>query len=170
MTADPCRILVVDDEMSVRITTVLLLSQAGFEADSADDGQQAFEHVAEFNPALVLMDVKMPGLDGLEVCRRLHANPTTRHIPVVMMTAVADRDTVMAAVRAGAADYLAKPFNSNPLVRKIRAVLDPKKPSTQAPIDDASEFADGDGHRRPRGSGLAARVAQGDRREPEGGS
>jgi two-component system, OmpR family, response regulator MprA len=115
------RILVVDDEPAVRVALSRILTGAGFEVLTAADGPQALDQVASEEPDAVVLDVLMPGMDGLEVCRKLRE--IDGDIPVLMLTArdaVEDRVT---GLDAGADDYLVKPFALEELLARIRALL-----------------------------------------------
>ena len=101
-------VLVVDDVDDARDLVSRLLERAGYVAVTAEDGEAALVAIDAANPDLVLLDLTMPGLDGLEVLRRLREDPRHRALPVVMYTAVGDLRTVAEARRLGAADYLVK--------------------------------------------------------------
>ena len=120
---DPARILVVDDVAdNVEILRVRLES-LGYEVVTASDGEQALDKVRETLPDLVLLDIMMPRIDGLEVVRRLKADKTLPFIPVVMVTAKADPKDVIAGLDAGGDDYLTKPVDHGALVARVRAML-----------------------------------------------
>ncbi len=115
------RILVVDDDPGVRESLRRSLAFNGYEVDVAEDGQRALTEIALRRPEAVILDVMMPGLDGLETCRRLRA--AGEDLPVLMLTAreaVADR---VGGLDAGADDYLVKPFALEELLARLRALL-----------------------------------------------
>jgi two-component system response regulator HydG len=112
-----CRVLVVDDEASARTGLERVLSQDGFLVDSAESGANALEIAAERPPAVVVTDLKMPGMDGLELLRRLREQDP--HMPVIVVTAFGDVSSAVAAMRAGADDYLTKPVDVDALVVAI---------------------------------------------------
>jgi two-component system, OmpR family, response regulator MprA len=115
------RILVVDDDRSVRDALRRALTLGGYEVDAAEDGRQALQRLTAGSPDAVVLDVGMPGIDGLEVCRRLRA--AGDRVPVLMLTA---RDAVPDRVKgldAGADDYLVKPFALEELTARLRALL-----------------------------------------------
>jgi two-component system, OmpR family, response regulator MprA len=115
------RLLVVDDDPSVREALALVLGLNGFDVTTAVDGREAIRTLALGSPDAVVLDVLMPGLDGLEVCRRIRA--TGDRTPVLMLTARAEVSERVAGLEAGADDYLAKPFAHEELVARLRALL-----------------------------------------------
>jgi len=115
------RLLVVDDDPSVREALALVLDLNGFEVDTAVDGREAIRTLAVAPADAVILDVLMPGLDGLEVCRRMRA--TGDRSPVLMLTARAEVSERVAGLEAGADDYLAKPFAREELIARLRALL-----------------------------------------------
>ncbi len=115
------RLLVVDDDPSLREALALVLDLNGFEVTTAQDGREAIRTLAEAPPDAVVLDVLMPGIDGLEVCRRMRAAGDTT--PVLMLTARAEVSERVEGLEAGADDYLAKPFAREELVARLRALL-----------------------------------------------
>ena len=116
----PQRILVVEDDTTIATALADRLRAEGFEAEVVGDGLAAVARAAELLPDLVLLDVMLPGLDGLEVCRRLQA---TRYVPVLMLTARDDETDVLVGLGVGADDYITKPFSMREVVARVRAVL-----------------------------------------------
>jgi len=120
---DPPRILVVDDnEANLDIAKMRLESQ-GYDVITAEDGEAALVRVAEMAPDLLLLDIMMPKLDGIEVTRRLKADHALPFIPVILLTAKADSKDVVAGLDAGGDDYLIKPFDHAALVARVRSML-----------------------------------------------
>jgi two-component system response regulator MprA len=115
------RLLVVDDDPSVREALALVLDLNGFEVTTAVDGREAIRTLSLDSPDAVILDLLMPGLDGLEVCRRMRA--TGDRTPVLMLTARAEVSERVAGLEAGADDYLAKPFVREELIARLRALL-----------------------------------------------
>ncbi|HEX6167075.1 MAG TPA: response regulator, partial [Acidimicrobiales bacterium] len=113
-------VLVVEDEPAIAEAVVRRLRSEGFDARSVADGRQAVELCRQTKPDLVVLDLMLPGLDGLEVCRRIQ---TDRRVPVVMLTARDDETDLVVGLSVGADDYVTKPFSPRELVARIRAVL-----------------------------------------------
>ncbi|MCW3471502.1 response regulator transcription factor [Rhodococcus pyridinivorans] len=134
------RILVVDDDRAVRESLRRSLSFNGYTVDLATDGQDALEQVATSRPDAMVLDVMMPRVDGLEVCRRLRS--TGDDLPILVLTA---RDSVserVAGLDAGADDYLPKPFALEELLARLRALLRRAAPDPDSPADEVLRFAD----------------------------
>lgn len=119
------RVLIVDDNaMNIAIAEVVLLAEE-FVVETAADGLEALQKVATFRPDLILMDIQMPGNDGLETTRRLKADATTRHIRIVAFTAFAMRGDEARMRAAGCDGYLSKPIDVKQFGAQVRACLDP---------------------------------------------
>jgi two-component system, OmpR family, response regulator MprA len=114
-------LLVVDDDAAVREALALVLGLDGFEVTTAADGREAMHTLSAGHPDAVVLDVLMPGVDGLEVCRRIRA--TGDRTPVLMLTARTEVSERVAGLDAGADDYLAKPFAREELIARVRALL-----------------------------------------------
>jgi class 3 adenylate cyclase len=120
---DPARILVVDDIADNVEILSMRLGSLGYEVIVAEDGEQALTRVRETPPDLILLDIMMPKVDGLEVVRRLKADATLPFIPVILVTAKASPTDVVAGLDAGGDDYLSKPIEHGALVARVRAML-----------------------------------------------
>lgn len=116
------RILIVDDQALMRDHMQRLLDREGYELAFAVNGLDALEKVASFSPDLILLDVRMPEMDGFEVCRRLRANAQTADIPIIMVTAYDDRDARLEGLDAGADDFIPKPYDSIELRARVRTI------------------------------------------------
>jgi diguanylate cyclase (GGDEF)-like protein len=116
-------VLIVDDETDVAHVIDVTLASEGFVTYIAADGEQAVKMAEELRPDLVLLDVMMPGLDGVEVCRRLRSNPATAAISIIMLTAKTLPSDRVVGLTAGADDYVAKPFDVDELVARVRSTL-----------------------------------------------
>jgi adenylate cyclase len=120
---NPARILIVDDIDANRDVLKTRLSVHGYDLREAADGEEALAAVKEWRPDLVLLDVMMPKLDGIEVCRRLRNDPTLPHTSIVLVTAKADSRDVVVGLEAGADEYLTKPIDQVALVARVKSVL-----------------------------------------------
>jgi DNA-binding response OmpR family regulator len=131
-------ILLVDDEPSIIQLSRMYLEREGFNTDSAEDGEAALAVVARVHPALVVLDVMLPKLDGFEVCRRLRAknDPTA----ILMLTARDEDIDKILGLELGADDYLTKPFNPRELVARVKAILR----RTERNVDDSAPIHFGD--------------------------
>ncbi len=117
------RILVVDDKLANRLVLEGMLRPEGFFLESAASGPEALAMVAEHAPDLILLDVLMPGMDGYQVVGAIKANPATRNIPIIIITALDDRAARMLGLNAGAEDFLAKPVDRAELCVRVRNLL-----------------------------------------------
>ncbi len=117
------KILVVDDTPSNVKALRMRLSPEGYEVLEASDGPQALEKVAQDRPDLILLDVMMPGLNGFEVCRRIKSQPDTQFIPVVLVTALTDRESKVTGIEAGADDFVNKPLDPDELRARVKSLL-----------------------------------------------
>lgn len=113
-------ILVVDDEQHIVELARIYLEQAGYRVEGASDGKEALIRARHMRPALVVLDLMLPGMDGWEVCRQLRA---ASDVPIIMLTARSDDVDRIVGLELGADDYVTKPFNPRELVARVRAVL-----------------------------------------------
>ena len=114
------KILVVDDEHNIRDLAQLYLEKEGFLVESAADGNEAIAKFQQVQPAMVILDVMMPGMDGFEVCRELRRGSD---VPILMLTARSDDVDKIVGLEIGADDYMTKPFNPRELVARVKAIL-----------------------------------------------
>jgi len=117
------KILCVDDEPSIREILYHVLKEEGYQVLTASDGQEALAVAAKEQPDLVLLDIMMPNLDGMETCRRLRAQPATRDLRVIILTAYDMRERLEQAITAGADDFLGKPIDLTELRIRVRSML-----------------------------------------------
>jgi two-component system, OmpR family, alkaline phosphatase synthesis response regulator PhoP len=125
-------ILVVDDEQRIIDLAKMYLDQDGYKVMSATDGVSALSKILEDKPDLVVLDLMLPGMDGLEVCRRVRAESD---VPIIMLTARSDDIDKIVGLELGADDYLTKPFNPRELVARVKAIL--RRTDRKATRDDA---------------------------------
>ena len=116
-------ILVVEDDPDIAALVCFDLERQGLPATKVADGEAALAVVERDPPALVILDLILPGMSGLEVCRRIRSDATTAALPIVMLTARAAEADTMLGLRAGADDYITKPFSPRELVSRVRAAL-----------------------------------------------
>jgi phosphate regulon transcriptional regulator PhoB len=121
-------VLVVEDEPDIRNLIVLHLSRDGYRCRTAATGAEALHEARAQPPDLIVLDLMLPELDGLEVCRRLRADPATAALPIIMLTAKADEVDRIVGLELGADDYVVKPFSPKELVARVRAVLRRMRP------------------------------------------
>jgi two-component system phosphate regulon response regulator PhoB len=134
MTTKPSSktVLVAEDEEDVLLLVAQSLQQAGFSVLKATDGQSALRQARQQAPALVVLDLMLPALPGLEVCRELKQDPATRHIPIIMLTAKAEEVDRIVGLELGADDYITKPFSPRELVLRIKSVIRRSVPQTES--------------------------------------
>jgi two-component system phosphate regulon response regulator PhoB len=114
---------VVEDEEDILELIKYNLSREGYQVTSSTSGEDAIEAVESDPPDLILLDLMLPGADGFEVCRRIHNNPASQSIPIVMLTAKGEEADIVTGLELGADDYITKPFSPRVLIARIRAVL-----------------------------------------------
>ena len=119
----PPRILVVDDNATNIKVLQIRLAAEGYDVVTAADGEEALAAAREQLPDLILLDIMMPRLDGIEVCKRLRADPTFPFTPIILVTAMADTKDVVAGLEAGGDEYLTKPIDHGALVARVRSML-----------------------------------------------
>ncbi len=117
------RVLIVEDEPDIRELVVHHLKREGYQVSVAASGEEALRQVQASPPDLVLLDLMMPAMNGLEVCRRLRQDPATASLPIVMLTAKGDEVDRVLGLELGADDYVVKPFSPKELLARVRAVL-----------------------------------------------
>ncbi|HUT17765.1 MAG TPA: response regulator transcription factor [Anaerolineae bacterium] len=116
-------ILVVDDDRDVAQSIELSLRRRGFRVMLAHSGVEALKTLRRYRPDIVILDILMPGMSGLEVCRHLRTDPNTVELPIIFLTARGQEQDRIDGLRAGADDYLSKPFNLEELILRVKAVL-----------------------------------------------
>jgi DNA-binding response OmpR family regulator len=136
------RILVVDDDPTVAEVVARYLLRAGYLVERAEDGRAALARVAESRPDLLVLDLMLPEIDGLEVCRQLRADRATRTLPIVMLTAKGDEHDRILGLELGADDYVTKPFSPRELMLRIQSVL--RRSATPPPAASPEPLQAGD--------------------------
>lgn len=136
--SEPQRILVVDDEPQITRVLRAGLTSAGYAVRASSDGEAALEVFRDWAPALVVTDLSMPALTGLELCRRLRAQSA---VPIIVLSVKQEENTKIEALDAGADDYVTKPFGMDELLARIRAALRRSPPNSDAlPVLEAGDF------------------------------
>src|SRR6478672_5946058 len=119
----PTRILVAEDDPDIGSLLEHYLKKAGFLATIITSGRDVMPQVKRDSPDLVVLDLMLPGLDGLQLCRAIRADPNTAAIPIIMLTAKAEESDRIVGLELGADDYITKPFSPNEVVARIKALL-----------------------------------------------
>jgi DNA-binding response OmpR family regulator len=135
------QVLVVEDEPDIRHLVVFHLTREGFGCRTATTGPEALREVRAHRPDLLVLDLMLPELDGLELCRRLRADPAYATLPIIMLTAKADEVDRVVGLEVGADDYVVKPFSPKELVARVRAVLRRARPPASGPVLGAGTIA-----------------------------
>ncbi|MBZ0254494.1 response regulator [bacterium] len=117
------RILVVDDEEDILDLVEYNLAKNGYDVTCVASGEEAIETARKHSPDLILLDLMLPGVDGLEVCRRLKGDATAANVPIVMLTAKGEEADIVNGLELGADDYVTKPFSTRVLIARVNAVL-----------------------------------------------
>jgi DNA-binding response OmpR family regulator len=141
MTEAPSRILVVDDDATVSEVVARYLERDGYLVETVADGRQALDRALAEPPDLVVLDLMLPGMDGLEICRRLRA---LAPVPIVILTARSQENDRIIGLELGADDYVAKPFSTKELVARVRAVLRRARGPLAASAELPKAHVDGD--------------------------
>jgi two-component system alkaline phosphatase synthesis response regulator PhoP len=121
------KVLVIEDEPENQLVIRMILETEGFDVAQVEDGYQALAAARAERPDLILLDVMMPDINGFDVFDQLRHDDDTRHVPVIMLTALAQRWDVERAVLAGVDDYVLKPFEPHDLLKSIRSVLEKRE-------------------------------------------
>lgn len=131
-------ILVVDDESDIRELLKYNLEQEGFSVETKEDGEKAFEYLTKSRVDLILLDLMLPGLSGLEICKRIKRDEKLEGIPIIMLTAKSTETDVIVGLELGADDYITKPFSPKEVVARIRAIL--RRLEERRPLDAIKEL------------------------------
>ena len=117
------KVLIVDDELYILESVSYVVKSAGFIPITAEDGETALSLAASENPDLIILDVMLPKVTGLQVCQRIRENPATRHIPVIMLSARGQEADELRGLKSGADDYMTKPFSPRRLKARIEELV-----------------------------------------------
>lgn len=134
-------ILVVDDEEDIRELVRYNLSKGGYNVTTAATGEEALRIAHEVRPMLVVLDIMLPGIDGLEVCRRIKADAGLQNTPIVMISALGEEKDVVTGLELGADDYVAKPFSPGVLLARVKSVI--RRVGASPIADDATLSIEG---------------------------
>ena len=125
-------ILVVEDEEDIRELLKYNLEKEGYQVFGAATGEEGLRAVRDRRPDLILLDLMLPGLDGLEVCRRIRGEAQTQPLPIIMLTAKGEEADIVTGLELGADDYIVKPFSPRVLLARLRAALAAPQPTAPA--------------------------------------
>ena len=150
-TAGAATVLIVDDEKDLRHLLDFNLKQAGYRTVQAATGEEALAQVARHTPHMILLDLNLPDLAGTEVARRLKADPDTREIPIIMLTARGGEADRIAGFELGAEDYVPKPFSVRELVLRLNVV----RRRLSSPIDQPAESLGAHAHLAARSTSIS---------------
>lgn len=117
------KILIADDELRLRKVVSMHIKKSGYEVIEANNGRHALELAKEKNPDIIVLDIMMPEMDGIEACRAIKADPNLKDKPVILLTAKAESQDIEAGMKAGAVEYLTKPFSPKELISKIKNII-----------------------------------------------
>lgn len=130
------KIIVVEDEADILDVIEYNLTREGYKVLGFRDGEQGLEAIRGEDPQLVLLDLMLPGMDGIEICKKVKEDPLTRDVPVIMITAKTEESDVVLGLGVGADDYVSKPFSPKELVARVKAVL------RRAPLKETAAKSD----------------------------
>ncbi len=144
------RVLVIEDDPDIAQLVAHYLEKAGFSTELLTNGRDALAAIAARPPDVVVLDLMLPQIDGLEICRMVRGNPSTAGVPIIMLTARAEESDRIVGLEIGADDYLPKPFSPNELVARVRALVRRAQRTTSAaatrPVSYGSIEVDSDRH------------------------
>lgn len=132
----PSKALIVEDEMDIRELLTFILEREGYEVYAAEDGAKGLEMAQKVSPDIILLDIMLPKMTGLEVCKALKNSTQTHSVPIIMLTAKGEEEDIVQGLELGADDYIVKPFGPKVLLARIKAMLRRSLPNTgQVKID-----------------------------------
>ena len=124
------KVLVVEDEATIQELLQFNLERVNYKVKVTDSGEEAIKQASKSNPDLILLDIMLPGTDGLEVCKTLKASSKTKNIPIIMLTALCEEADIVTGLELGADDYITKPFSPRVLLARVKAAL--RRPNAAA--------------------------------------
>ncbi|VGO19044.1 response regulator [Pontiella sulfatireligans] len=136
------KILVVEDEAPIQELLQFNLERKKYRVKVVDSGEEALSMASQYQPDLILLDIMLPGADGLEVCKRIKADPKTARIPIIMLTALCEEADIVTGLELGADDYVTKPFSPRVLLARVKAALRRIESSAPAANDDLIRMHD----------------------------
>lgn len=128
------KIYIVEDEQDIAEISRHYLKSAGYATEVIGDGEQALRRLREAPPDLLLLDLMLPGMDGLEICRLLRSEPRTKKLPIIMLTAKGEESDKIVGLEMGADDYITKPFSPKELVARVKALFRRNEPAPETPL------------------------------------
>ncbi|ATG46720.1 phosphate regulon transcriptional regulator PhoB [Celeribacter ethanolicus] len=153
MSADQPRVLVVEDEPAQREVLAYNLEAEGFAVSKAENGDDALLYVDEDNPDIIVLDWMLPGVSGIEICRRLKTRPDTREIPIIMLSARSEEVDRVRGLETGADDYVVKPYSVIELMARVRTQLRRVRPAATGQVLEYDDIRlDSETHRVTRGA------------------
>ncbi|MFH1283539.1 MAG: response regulator transcription factor [bacterium] len=120
---DKKKVLVIDDEPDILRIVKDVLESEGFQTSSAKNAASAFKRIKEFMPDIIILDLKLPGMDGLEICKKLKSDQTYSQVPIIILSTKSEESDKVVGLELGADDYMSKPFSSAELIARVKAVL-----------------------------------------------
>lgn len=136
-------LLIVEDEEDLRELLTYKLAREGFRVTGVESGEQAIVKASKERPDLIVLDIMLPGIDGLEVCRSLRSTEETINIPIIMLTAKGEESDIVAGLELGSDDYITKPFSPRVLIARVKAVLRRKQEENAQTSDEGAIELDG---------------------------
>lgn len=131
------KILVIEDEEDILALIHFNLVKGGFRVECASTGEEGYKKARDIRPDLILLDLMLPGMDGIDVCRQLRQSPDTKDCPIIMLTAKSEEHDIVKGLETGADDYIPKPFSPHVLLARVRAVLR-RRPAPDKQMDQGT--------------------------------
>ncbi len=142
MGGEPFKVLIIEDEADIQQLLTHHFKQGGYRVEAQSSGAEGLKRAREANPDLILLDLMLPGMDGLEVCRILKTDPKTKQSPIIILTAKGEEIDKVVGFELGADDYLTKPFSPRELLLRAKAVLRRSRPPSEAAEEKQISFGE----------------------------